>query len=236
MNSGGERSLILTNDDGIDAPGLRALWAATEGLGRRRVVAPLSQFSSFGHGVTTHRPIPIDRRSEDRYAIDGTPADSVRIALHHVETGPCWVVAGINPGGNLGSDVHHSGTVAAAREAALRGRPAVAVSHYIARGRQIDWDRAARWTAAVLGDLVERPLPPGAFWGVNLPHPGPDASFPEVVFCPLDPSPLPLAFLIDEEGRSAHYSGDYQARDRVPGSDVDVCFGGRIAVTLIRAY
>src|SRR5947208_12164721 len=108
-------TLLLTNDDGVDAPGLAALHAATEGLGRRQVVAPFGPYSGCGHVVTTHRPVVISRRGEGRYAIEGTPADCVRMAIHHLQPGLSWVVSGINFGGNLGTDTHHSGTVAAVR-------------------------------------------------------------------------------------------------------------------------
>jgi len=228
------RTLLLTNDDGIDAPGFAALWRATEGLGDRRVVAPAGAYSGCGHVVTTHAPIPFVRRGEGRCAVSGTPADCVRLALNHLEPGFDWVVSGINAGGNLGTDVYHSGTVAAVREAATHGRPGVAVSHYIARGRAVDWDRAARWAGGVIARLLDRPCEPGTFWNVNLPHPEPGAADPEVVFCPLDVSPLPIAYALDPAAGSAVYRGDYQGRARVPGADVDVCFGGRIAVSQLR--
>jgi 5'-nucleotidase len=228
------RTLLLTNDDGVDAPGIDALAAATEGLGERRVVAPFGPYSGCGHVVTTHRPIPVVRRDDGRIAVEGTPADCVRLALHHLEPGLSWVVSGINAGGNLGTDVHHSGTVAAVREAVIHGRPGVAVSQYMARGRTVDWGRSALWAAGVLRDLLGRPWQPGTFWSVNLPHPEPGGPEPTVVFCPLDPSPLPLAYRLEGDGRVAHYCGDYFSRARVAGSDVDVCFGGDIAVTLVR--
>jgi 5'-nucleotidase len=229
------RTLLLTNDDGIDAPGFAALAAATEGLADRRVVvAPFGPYSGCGHVVTTHAPIPIVARGEGRYAVEGTPADCVRLALHHLAPEVSWIVSGINAGGNLGTDVHHSGTVAAVREGVIHGRPGVAVSQYMARGRPVDWERAARWAAGVLRDLLGRPWEPGTFWSVNLPHPAPEAPDPRVVFCPLDPSPLPLAYRLDDGGKVAHYCGDYFSRARVAGTDVDVCFRGQIAVTLVR--
>jgi 5'-nucleotidase len=223
--------LILTNDDGVDAPGLAALDAAAEGLGRRRVIAPAGPWSGRGHAVTTHEPIRVTPRDGGRLAVEGTPADCVRLALHHLAPEAAWVLAGINAGGNLGADIHHSGTVAAAREAVLHGRPAIALSHYRARGRPIDWSVAARQAARVLRLLLDRPWTPGTFWNVNLPHPEPGGPEPEVVFCPVDPSPLPLSFRVD--GDTAHYNGDYQGRARIPGADVAVCFGGRIAVSRI---
>jgi 5'-nucleotidase len=225
------RILVLTNDDGIDAPGLAALERAASGLGTTRVVAPLGPWSGKSHAITTHGPIRVERRGDGRYGIDGTPADCVRLALHHLAPEVAWVLSGINSGANLGTDVHHSGTAAAAREAVLHGKPAVALSQFIARGRPIDWSQSARWAASVLADLLRRPWRPGTFWNVNLPHPGPGTGEPPVVFCPLDPSPLPLSFRL--EGDQAIYDGDYQARARTPGADVATCFGGAIAVTLI---
>ena len=229
-----ETTLLLTNDDGWDAPGLAALWQATEDLGRRRLVAPIGALSGCGHRVTTHGPIAITRLGEDRVAVAGTPADCVRLALDHLAPDVAWVLSGINAGGNLGADVYHSGTVAAVREGVLHGVPGIALSHYIARGRVIDWPRAARWAAAVLRRLLPLPWEPGTFWNVNLPHLRPEDSDPDIIFCPLDPSPLPLSYRV--EAGQAVYTGDYQSRARQPLGDVDVCFGGRIAVTLIRVH
>lgn len=226
------RTLLLTNDDGIEAPGLEALRSAAEGLGRCVVVAPTGPFSGCGHRVTTHGPIAVTPRGEDRLAVEGTPADCVRLALHHLVPGFTWVLSGINAGGNLGTDVYHSGTVAAVREGVIHGRPGIAFSQYIARGRPIDWARAAAWTRAVLVELLGRPWEPGTFWNVNLPHLPPGSPDPTVVFCPLDPSPLPLSYRVEGEG--AVYCGDYHLRPRRPSSDVDVCFRGQIAVSLIR--
>ncbi len=165
-------------------------------------------------------------------AVAGTPADCVRLALHHLAPRPSWVLAGINAGGNLGTDIHYSGTVAAVREAVIHGVPGIALSHYIARGRVVDWRLAGGWAEAILRRLIAQPWEPGTFWNVNFPHPEPEQPEPDVVFCPLDPSPLPLRYRV--EGDRSVYAGDYQSRQRRPGTDVDVCFGGRIAVTLIR--
>jgi 5'-nucleotidase len=224
-------SLLLTNDDGFDAPGMAALSRAVAGLGIARVIAPSGPQSGCGHRVTTHGPVMIADREAGGFAVDGTPADCVRLGLHHLMGSVDWVVSGINAGGNLGVDVHHSGTVAAVREGVIHGVPGIAISHYIARGRTIDWDRASRWTARVLADLLSRPIPPETFWNVNLPHPGPDAGEPELIFCRVDPSPLPLDYRA--EGGQAEYRGNYQERARRVGWDVDVCFGGGIAVSLV---
>ncbi|MBW4487351.1 MAG: 5'/3'-nucleotidase SurE [Trichocoleus desertorum ATA4-8-CV12] len=220
-------TLILTNDDGIDAPGIRALQKAVNGAGV--VVAPKLEWSGCGHRVTTTTPIHIEQRSPAEYAIGGTPADCVRVGISHLFPKVQFVLSGINAGGNLGADVYISGTVAAVREAALHGIPGVAISHYRKGRRPVDWDRAARWTAQVLVELHQRPLELGRFWNVNLPHLEPSDPDPEMVFCDSCKQPLPIDYGV--EGDSLIYKGEYSKRDRTPGSDVDVCFSGKIAIT-----
>jgi 5'-nucleotidase len=225
---------MLTNDDGIDAPGLAALREIARPLGEVVIVAPLHEFSGCSHRVTASGPVRLERRGRDMFAVDGTPADCVRLGLHHAVPDADWVLAGINAGGNLGSDVHLSGTVAAVREAVLHGWPGIAVSHYRRRGGVLDWARAVRWVAPLLPDLIARPWRRGTFWNINLPDPPPGAPEPAVVFCPLDTQPLPLSF--HRDGDEFHYNGDYHQRRRDAGADVDVCFSGNTAVTLINLY
>ena len=227
--------VLLTNDDGIDAPGLAALVEACRSwAGQTIVVAPKDPHSGCGHRVTTDRPLVLEQVGPDRYFVDGTPADCVRLALTALfadAPGPDWVLSGINAGGNLGVDIHHSGTVAAAREAALHGVPALAVSHYHRREAPIDWERAARWMQAVLESVVPRPLGQGEFWNVNFPHPVEETghAVPDLVDCAIDPSPLPLGYESAADGW--RYRSRYHERARVPGGDVETCFGGRIAVS-----
>ncbi|OCR01033.1 5'/3'-nucleotidase SurE [Oscillatoriales cyanobacterium USR001] len=223
-------TFILTNDDGIDGPGIKALLRAVNE--KAIIVAPQGQLSGCGHQVTTHVPIHVDRRSEFEYAIDGTPVDCVRIALTHIFPKAKFVLSGINPGGNLGADVYISGTVAAVREAAMLGVPAIAFSHWIKKPLTIDWNIATNWTSRVLAELLNLPSKPGTYWNVNFPHLEPGTPDPEIVFCPLSTQPLPVKYRI--EGDYFHYVGEYGKRDRAPGTDVDVCFSGNIAVTEIR--
>jgi 5'-nucleotidase len=226
--------LLVTNDDGIDAPGILALRTAAARVGEPVVVAPVDALSGCSHRVTTHVPLRATSRPPYGYAVDGTPADCVRLGLHHLAPEAAWVLSGINAGGNLGADVYVSGTVAAVREAVLHGRPGIAFSQYLKRGLPIDWERSAAWAATVLSALLTQPCAPGAYWNVNLPHLGPDAPEPEVVFCPLDSAPLPVRFR--QEGDLWHYDGNYHGRVRSEGSDIDVCFSGRIAVTKLTLY
>lgn len=229
-----EKRLILTNDDGIEAPGLEALTRMAEGLGPAITIAPAGPQSGCGHTLTTHSPFQIESRGPRAFAVAGTPADCVRMGLYHLNPEFDWVLSGINAGGNLGADVFHSGTVAAAREAVLHGKPAVAFSQYIIKGKPLDWSLASRWARQALMVLWERPWEPGTFWNVNLPHLSSGSPDPDLVFCPLDPSPLPLAYRLD--GEFANYEGVYANRKRQSGSDVDVCFSGQIAVTRVRIF
>lgn len=225
-------TFILTNDDGIDAPGIRALHQAVGGQGI--LVAPRDHHSGCSHQVTTTRPIHVQQRSPQVYAVAGTPVDCTRIALNHLVPEARYVLSGINEGANLGADVYVSGTVAAVREAALHRIPAIAISHYIHQRRPIDWDLAARLAAKVLDKLLSLPPEPGSFWNVNLPHLTADAPEPEMVFCSLCTQPLPGVYRL--EGEYLHYAGEYGKRSRDPGADVDVCFSGQIAVTQTRLF
>jgi 5'-nucleotidase len=226
--------LLLTNDDGYGAPGLEALWAAAEGLGKRIMVAPHGPMSACSHQVTTHRPLRVERHGEGRYAVDGTPADCVRMALSHLAPDADWVLSGINEGGNLGADTYISGTVAAVREGVLHGWPGIAVSHYNKKGMEIRWGEAAEWVRPLLADLLAPTPAPGEFWSINLPHLEPGFPAPGAVECPLDPAPLPLSYRTDGDGY--RYNGDYHRRRHGQGTDVDVCFGGKIAVTKIKLF
>ena len=222
-------TIILTNDDGIDAPGIKALSAAVKSP--CLWVAPRDHLSGCGHQVTTATPINISRRSPTHYAIAGTPADCVRLAISHLCPDLSWVLSGINAGGNLGVDTYISGTVAAVREAAIHGIPAIAISQYRKGGKPADWKRATRLTQAVLENLLNQPCLPRSFWNVNLPYLQPEEADPEMVFCSPSCDPLPTKYQVN--GEQYQYIGDYGQRDRTPGTDVDVCFSGKIAISQI---
>lgn len=221
---------VLTNDDGVTAPGLAALEQACRGLGEVVIVAPDQEHSGCGHRATTAAPIEAGEQGPGRYSVCGTPVDCARIALTHLAPDADWLVAGINRGGNLGSDVYMSGTVAAAREAALLGYRAAAISQYVSRGVEVDWPRALSLSRSVLALLIERGRCDGFFWNVNLPC-GVNGLQPEVVFCGLDSRPHDVRYR--REGLRFFYEGDYHSRQRLSGRDVDSCFSGRIAVTAV---
>src|SRR4051812_23314481 len=151
-----DRPLILvTNDDGVMAPGIRAAVEALRELGDVVVAAPDRERSASSHSISLDRPLRVDELEPGVFAIDGTTVDCVYLALLHlVPRRPALVVSGINNGYNLGSDVFYSGTVAGAVEAALRGVPAIAVS--LERRRPQDFSHAAAFLGAVAAETVRR--------------------------------------------------------------------------------
>lgn len=225
---------LLSNDDGIEAPGLAALCDATRALGHQVVVAPAGPQSGMSHRVTWEGGVRLEDRGTQRFAVHGTPADCARLGLLRVASDANWVLSGINHGGNLGADVYYSGTVAAVREAALHGWPGIAFSLYL-KNPEIDWPRVSGWTARLVAELVSRPVEPGLFYNVNFPHLTAGEPEPDVIFCPLDPNPLPLSYRHEENGHHV-YDGIYSNRVRHPGTDVDICFRGQIAVTEMRLF
>ena len=224
--------LLLTNDDGVDAPGLVALRNAVGKFGEMISIAPHVPLSGCSHQVTTDRPLRLVSLPENRYSLDGTSADCVRIALLGITADVEWVFSGINDGGNLGVDTFMSGTVAAAREAALLGKKAVAISQYRRRQLPFEWEWTAALAEQVLKQLMRRPLPARCFWNVNLPAEyGELGRIPDIVFCPIDPHPLPVAY--EKIDGAFHFRSIYQNRQKRLGADVDICFSGRVAVSLV---
>jgi len=222
--------LILTNDDGIDAPGIQALRDALADQ-PTWVVAPDQHLSGCSHQMNRGGPIAIHPRDDRAFAIGGTPADCTRVALGHLCPEATWVLSGINAGGNMGADLYVSGTVAAVREAALLRVPGIAISHYIRNRQPINWGLASQLATKVIRTLMAEPLSPGCFWNVNLPHLQTQDPEPEMIFCTPCTQPLPTEFKV--ENNEFHYTGQYGNRRYDPDSDVAVCFSGHIAVTKI---
>ncbi len=223
--------LIVTNDDGIEAEGLATLAGLASQWGDVVVVAPGELQSGASHQLTNNRPIHVDELPGDRYRVWGTPADCARLALKRLATDGDWVLSGINHGGNLGVDVYESGTVAAAREAAIHGCRAIALSHYTADGREIDWPLAAQRLEPLLERLLHEPLEAGCFLNVNLPHPDHRETRLEYKMVPVDTSPFRITFTPTSKGYL--HTGIYQERHRKSGSDIDQCFSGHISLSKI---
>ncbi|MBX7183833.1 MAG: 5'/3'-nucleotidase SurE [Vicinamibacteria bacterium] len=161
--------ILITNDDGYRAPGLLALRAAVADLGDVMVVAPDRERSACGQGITIKGPLTVEKIDETTYAVDGTPADCVILALASMlKTRPSVVLSGINRGANLGDDVYYSGTVGGAREAAFWGLPAGACS-LVTRGKPIDFTESAKHSRRLCEILLTAPPAPGVLLNLNVP-------------------------------------------------------------------
>lgn len=171
--------ILVSNDDGIHAHGLRPLADALSVLGEVWIVAPEQEQSAQSHALTMHKPLRMRRREERVYAVSGTPADCVYMAVHNLlPERPALVVSGINRGANLGNDILYSGTVAAAMEACLVGIPAIAVSLYVewqVRARQHHWSTASEVALQVARGVLEHGLPARTLLNVNVPDVPPEA-------------------------------------------------------------
>jgi 5'-nucleotidase len=166
-----ELSILITNDDGIEAPGIRAVAEALRPLGRVTVAAPSTPKSGSSHGITADRPIAVresERDGQRWIAIDALPATCVRLAVEQLlPSRPDLVVSGINQGENLGTVTFYSATVGAAREAAFLGLPSLAVNLVSANG--MGYETAAAVTAAIVRALGRDGIPQGTFLNVNVP-------------------------------------------------------------------
>jgi 5'-nucleotidase len=229
---------LITNDDGVDAPGIAALAEVASNLGQYTVVAPTQGVSSCSHHVTTHRDLEVTQLRANWYSVDGFPADCVRIAMSALALEFDVVLSGINEGGNLGIDLLMSGTASAAREAVIRGLPGIAISQYKARRGDADWTRAALWAKFVLEEALSRPLPANNFWNINLPDPPAQSSgprgCPEIADCSYDTLPLPVGYRL--EGGKWRYTSQYQSRQKTSGKDVERCFSGAITLTAVPCF
>ncbi len=165
--------ILVTNDDGINSPGLFAVKQALEGCGQVAVIAPDKNRSAIGRGITIGESLNVDEVTfpdgTTGYSVDGTPVDCVRLAsLGFLEWEPDIVVSGINLGPNLGDDITYSGTVAAAFEGIMLGTPAIAVS--IDRGDDFHFDTVASFTARLAEKILEDNLPGPVLLNINSPN------------------------------------------------------------------
>lgn len=247
--------ILLTNDDGIHAPGIESMHLALLGhepLGEVFTVAPLTVQSATGHGVTFHQPLMTKRtrlNDEDAIAVDGRPADCTKLALTNLwperfgeGSRPDLVVSGMNAGANCGINVLYSGTIAAALEAAFLGVPSIAVSLHL--DQQIaDFDRAARVARAAIDRLLAGGLPHShECLSINIPATEyldtTAETDPDIVVCPMNTHALVDRF----EPRSSPNGAEYywsaghglEFRGTDPGTDVHELFERRITVTPLR--
>lgn len=168
----GKARVLISNDDGFHARGIRTLVKVMAGLAREVwVIAPTEEQSCAGHALTLRQPLRIRKRAIRRYTVDGTPTDCVLLGLHQImrDRRPDLVVSGINRGSNLGDDVTYSGTIAAAMESTILGVPSIAFSQHYQDNHPVKWATGAHWIPGVLKKLRGFECPGNCLLNVNFP-------------------------------------------------------------------
>lgn len=228
--------ILVTNDDGVGAKGIRLLTEIARSLSDDVwVVAPEVEQSGAGHSLTLRRPLRLRRHGDNIFGVDGTPTDSVLMAVGHILRGhkPDLVLSGINRGGNLGEDVTYSGTVAAAMEGTLLGVPSIALSLLVASGARAHWDTARAYVPEVVRRLAARGWPKGVLMNVNIPDlPADRVTGIEVVSLGRRKLGDQLEERKDPRGFPYYWIGPMREEeaDR-PGTDLAAVLSGAVAVT-----
>ncbi|HXI03601.1 MAG TPA: 5'/3'-nucleotidase SurE [Candidatus Saccharimonadales bacterium] len=223
--------ILLTNDDGVSAPGLRRLARSLSRVGEVIVVAPETEMSASAHSLTLTRPLRARRRGRNVYSVDGTPTDCVYLALFEIVGDDVdLVVSGINRGWNLGDDITYSGTVSAALEGTLLRRPSFAVS--AERARPMRYGPAAEFARTLALQVVKHGLPRDIYLNVNVPA-----------------RPLRGVRIVRQgkriyhdgvstergaSGETLYRIGGYPEWDEQPGSDIEAFRSGYITITPLK--
>jgi 5'-nucleotidase len=230
--------ILICNDDGIEAPGIKLLTRIAKSLSRDVwVVAPEQEQSGASHSLTLHRPLRVRKLGPRRFAVDGTPTDCVLLAVNAVlaDRRPDLVLSGINAGANMGEDVTYSGTIAAAMEASLLGLKAMALSQTVGDDRPIRWVTAAALAPRLIRRLAALPWPRDSFFNINFPNVLP-AKVKGIVAAAQGGRKVGDHLLerLDPRGRPYYWIGPQRDEARtLPGSDVRAVAEGNVSVTPI---
>lgn len=232
--------ILLTNDDGILAPGIKALWQELSQIARITVVAPDSEKSASSQAITVHHPIWVDEHLLDMqdicaWRVGGTPTDCVKVALDSLlaDDLPDIIVSGINQGSNLGTDVLYSGTVSAAIEGALHGLPAIAMS--LDSWELFDFKPAAQTARKVIEAMSNKTLPPNTLLNINVPA-LPANQLKGMAITKLGVRNYENTFerRQDPRGRTYYWmSGHVSDTENAPDSDIIAVKNGKISITPI---
>lgn len=231
--------ILLTNDDGVYAPGLRALRKELQKLGDVTVVAPVGEQSAVGHSITLLTPLITQEVLDENqtpmgWAVEGRPADCVKLALLELlKEPPDLIVSGMNAGSNAGINVLYSGTVAAAIEGAFFQITSIAVSLQYTKPKPLDFPKAAAYAASVVEQIVRHPLSRGSLFNVNIPSldKGPIQGI-RVARQNVAPYQEKFDRRVDPRGRTYFWSGpDFGCPDPHPDTDETALREGYITVT-----
>lgn len=229
--------VMLSNDDGVHAPGIRVLRDRLNREHRTTLIAPLEERSTTGHSLSLDKPLRLESFGDNIYGCSGYPADCVLMGLGHVLKAdrPAVVVSGINRGANLGQDMYYSGTIAAAREAAFHGVPSVAVSLVFRdfTNPRPAYDTAAEVVARLLAAGVAGAIPPLTVLNVNVP----DVAFSELRGAQLTTVGFrryseEVHARVDSRGRPYYWiAGLYEGFDPAPETDCAAVEALKISIT-----
>lgn len=230
--------ILISNDDGINSPGIKLLEKIARSLSRDVwVVAPEQEQSGASHSLTLSRPLRIRKLAARRFAVDGTPTDCVLLALKTIlaDKAPTLMLSGINAGANLGEDVTYSGTVAAAIEATLLEIPAIAFSQHYSDRHAIPWETAGAHAASVIRRLTALPWPSNTLINVNFPDVPPD-KVTGIAATRQGRRKIGDGVMerVDPRGRPYYWIGPLrdEAPDR-PGTDLNAILAGKVSLSPI---
>lgn len=225
--------ILISNDDGVYAPGIRYLAKELRHLGEVIVVAPNSNQSAVSHALTMTRPLRIKRLDDHTYSVDGTPTDCITLAFHEIlkSRRPDVVVSGLNHGANMGEDVIYSGTVAAALEGAIMGVPGVAASMTVADHEGRSFISAAKFIRRLVAGAIGQ-MPPSTLLNVNFPK-MPRGGYRGYIITRLGRRAYSdiISAKTDPSGRSYYWIGGEATWDRNPESDAGAVHRGKVSIT-----
>lgn len=224
--------ILISNDDGVQAPGIACLARALAGIAEITVVAPDRDRSGASNSLTLDSPLRTSVRADGFISVEGTPTDCVHLAITGLlDQEPDMVVSGINAGANLGDDVLYSGTVAAATEGRFLGLPAIAIS--LVGSAALHYDTAARVALYLVERLRADPLPADTILNVNVPdRPWEDLAGFQATRLGHRHKSAPVVRASDPRGRPIYWVGPPgEGQDAGPGTDFHAVAGGHVSIT-----
>lgn len=228
--------ILISNDDGVYSKGLRILAKKLRKVGRAVIVAPDQERSATSHALTLHRPLRIKKIANDFYAIDGTPTDCINLGINEIlKQRPDIIISGINHGGNLGDDIHYSGTVSAALEGGIMGVPSIAIS-VVAR-EKFYFDFASEFAVKLVKRILSHGLPKGIILNVNVPNlPASSIKGYEITSQGKRNYGKLILEKLDPRGRKYYWIGGEEAGfEDIPNTDCKAIAMGKVSITPLRA-
>jgi 5'-nucleotidase len=228
--------ILISNDDGINAPGIKVLERIARSLSKDVwVVAPETEQSAAGHSLTIRRPLRVRKYGPKRFSVDGTPTDAVLLGVNTIIKGkrPDLVLSGINRGANLGEDVTYSGTVAAAMEGVILGIPSIALSQCIFHNNGVQWHTCEHWGAQIIRQALSVEWGANILVNVNFPDCRPEeVNGIKVVRQGKRKIGDDLLERLDPRGEPYIWIGAQRAENTTEiGTDIEAAFNGAIAIT-----